>query len=155
MLSTKLRFYARWDNSSKCIFEKVKKVREMLNDYPEANIILGGEKQIGDHRIARALLNTLIEFNQMPPVKTYFNACNFPNELMLIHGAMAKLFRMLAITDIRNFYPVQTGDVSINPDKSQQWLTLAQMYEQEYKMMAEKLKRAMNISRGYSQWWSW
>lgn len=149
------RFYARWDNNSKCVFEKIKKVREMLNDYPEANILLAGEQQIGDHRIARAIMLTLREFNEMPPVRTMYSACNIPNEMLLLNGAIAKLLRTLAVTDVRNLYPIQTGDVSINPDKSQQWLQLSNMYDQEYKILAERIKRSLNVSRAYGQWWSW
>lgn len=154
-MKTKIKFNIKWDNPSTCIFEKVKKVRELLNDYAEVNIILNHQKQVADKRIARAIQLTLQEFNEMPPIRTHFSACNIPNEMMLLNGAIAKILRSLTITDIRNFYPVQTGDVTINPDKSQQWYNLATAYEQDYRIMAEKIKKSINVSRGFGQWWSW
>jgi hypothetical protein len=129
-------------------------IRDRLNDYPDVNLLLN-DKQFGDRRVLNALLYILEDFNTFPPMRTYYTLLDFPRPQILYTGAIAELLRSLAITDVRNFYPFQAGDIQLNPSKANEYLQLSEQYRQMYIAERERFKRMLAVEEGYGGVWRW
>lgn len=137
-----------------CKLNIINRVRRILNDFADKNAYFKAE-QISDDFLMDALDLVVEDFNQTPPIKTNYTPCNFPQTDILLNGILARVFESLALTDARNSYPMQLGEIAVQSDKTDRYLQLANIYEAKYKQITAKWKAFLNIQNGYGGWWSW
>lgn len=149
-----LKQESEYDKEYLCKLKVIQRVRRLLNDYAHANRLHRTE-QISDSYLMETTDYVITIFNETLPVITRFTVCNFPQTEVLVNGILAETFKTLMMTDARNAYFVQAGEVQVQDDKTQVYAQLAQMFEQTFKQLTVKLKTYLNIQQGYGSWWSW
>lgn len=128
-----------------CVKEEVVEIRKALGRFSEIHL--------SDKAIEDALVLALMRFNETPPIVTSFTPCQMKRWSRCWRaGALAELFLALAGVEARNFTrPASQAGAS----KIEEYMNLHARYEQEFRTLAESIKRHLNLSSGFSWGWGW
>lgn len=123
-------------------------VRTFISDLPECNHLLDGE-EFSDPRIQQAIALTVDLFNIMTPISSY-GVENFPSKTLLLYGTLGKLFSGAAALLARNTMTYSDGGLQIPvEERSQLYMSLAEMYNNEFLSSAKAFKIQRNIDDGW------
>ena len=125
-------------------------VQIFLNDYPEANRLLG-TKLFDNKRIQRGIQFVVDEWNEIPPIlSTKYTASNFPYKSTLLYGVCAWLFLGESTSQERNHLAYQSGGIAIDDsNKSNPYLSFYNIFKAEFTRLAESQKISENIKSGF------
>lgn len=125
-------------------------VREYLQDYPEANLLLDKE-EFKDTYIELCMDLAVSEYNSLSP-STGFNIGNFPSKSILMLGTCWQMFLGRAALAARNHLTYTDGGLSIPvEEKYEIYKNLADTYKTMFTESASKLKISQNIESGWGQ----
>ena len=126
------------------------KIRKLIKDESDLNILLEHTLQSGDPLIESAIEMAVSDFNALPPIGTNYSAANIPSISILFHGVLYYLMNSEAQRQLRNqvTYTAQGLSAPLD-DKFQQYLHLAQFYKQLFESHASRLKQAINMSNAW------
>lgn len=129
--------------------QAVAMVRLYMRDYPELNRLIDGEES-SPRMIAWAILDTLDDFNSMPPLIGAYTITNFPSKSLLRIGTVAHLMESISILATRNFISFSDGGTSVSfTARLPHLMNLMQMFRNQWEQKVLKLKVALNISQGF------
>lgn len=143
-----------YEKEYECKVKLTQRVRRVMNDYAQSNR-LHLKEQVSDAFLLETADYVLTIFNETLPLRTNFTFCNFPQQEILVNGMLAEVFKSLMLTDARNGYMMQAGEVQIQDDRTQIYAQMAQMFEQTFRQLTMKLKAYLNVQQAYGVWWSW
>lgn len=124
-------------------------VREYLQDYPEANVLLDSE-EFSDTYINLCMKLAVSEFNNMAPVTT-FDMGNFPYLSLLMSGTCWQMFQGRAALKARNDLQYSDGGLTVPvEEKYQLYTNIAQNFRDIFVSSAQKLKIQLNMESGWS-----
>jgi len=128
------------------------KLRELIKDKPELNILLENQEQSGDPLIQSAMSMAVSDFNSMPPIIRNYTVEDFPNEAILFYGTLHYIANGEAERQLRNQvqYNAQGLNAGID-DKFGQYSQLAQYYGQLFNNKASQFKKMKNIDAAWGQ----
>lgn len=125
------------------------KVRTLVKDKPEMNILLENELQSGDQLIDTAMEMAVSDFNSQVPVTSY-KTDNFPNESILLYGTLHYLAAGEAERQIRNQVNYSAQGMSTNlDDKFAQYRQLSQHYYQMFMQKVQHYKKFINMESAW------
>lgn len=146
----------------------VKKLRRVLRDFPDLNVLLGGQEETDDMVLAEHLADALADFIAAPPFMEAFqpNFWSFfdhntgePLENPKMTAILHQIVRRAAITVLqsvgtqmqRNELQYQSGNstVAIN-DKWKGFQTTIGQYQSEYEDRRNGIKYQMNLEQVYT-----
>lgn len=128
-----------------CVKSEVAEVRKVLGRFAKIHL--------SDQAIENALILALVRFNETPPIATSFSPCQMKRWSQCWRaGALSELFLALAGVEARNFTrpASQTG-----ASKFDDYMKQHAKFEQEFRTLAESIKRQLNITSGFSWGWGW
>ncbi len=150
--------------------EYTAELRNTIMDHPELNHILldrddGENKDFTDEELERALKQALSKINAFPP-RTNYNFASFPSQWyfsVLLDQSIVRLLLMKGILRTRNEMPYQdSGGITVDMrGKGQQYLSIAQTFNEMSQQDLATFKRAVSISQAWggvhspygAQWW--
>lgn len=127
----------------------VMEIRERLMDFVDENILIEGE-QVNDSAILKALTRALRDYNDCPPIKTKFTMETHPYIDTIILKTLSLIFDTLAIAEFRNQLNYAASGVQLGiRDKGNIYKTLADSYNQEYRIRRDQEKGKINMEACY------
>jgi len=125
------------------------KVRQIVKDKKELNILLENDFQSPDPLIDTAMDLAVSDFNAQVPLTNY-NRDNFPNEAVLLYGTLHYLAAGEAERQLRNQVNYNAQGMSTNlDDKFPQYQKLASYYYQMFMQKAQQLKKFINMESAW------
>jgi len=132
------------------------RVRSYLRDFPQKNIILSYAQESSDADIVDAIQRTIDMFNMTPPYTSVFTVETFPNDSLLVIGAVIEVLKSAQIGYARNRLPFSDAGISVNFDEQTAlYNQLIQTLEPGYEAMKSNFKAALNLESAYgilSRW---
>lgn len=124
----------------------VKLIRAKLRDYPELNRLVSG-RETSDREIAFAIMETIDDFNNTPPLIECFSLDNFPSPSLLIRGSLINILESVALLQTRNQMTYSDGQgVQVGTsDKAPMLMSWINLFSQQYESKKVRLKQALNL----------
>ena len=120
-------------------------IRAKMRDYPELNRLIDGV-ETSDRMIAMAIMETIDDFNNTPPLIESYSLSNFPSVSLLIRGSIINILESVGLLQTRNQLTYRDGDIPIGvSDKTPllfNWITL---FTNRYEQQKIRLKKALNL----------
>jgi hypothetical protein len=126
----------------------LQEVRDYLRDFPELNRLLKSE-ETSDRQLAWHVIEALDDFNNSPPPIGRLDISSIPRSI-LIKGVMAEALTSAAVLNLRNSLRYTDGQISVDLDKHQAMLAMAQMFRQQFDTKMGEWKRSQNLMRALS-----
>lgn len=121
-------------------------VRAKMRDYPELNRLTAG-RETSDREIAMALLMTVDDYNNTPPLLDVIGLVAYPSKDLLVQGTIIQILTSVGILRTRNQISYTDGQggmqVSENAREYQGWLN---MLTSTYEQKKFRLKQAINLN---------
>jgi len=127
----------------------LEEVRAYLRDYPELNRLLDAE-ETSDRQLRWYIIEVLDDFSATPPPLGTLRLENLPRSIIL-KGVAAEALTSAAVLNLRNALSYTDGGFSVDLDKHQAMLALANIFRQEYETKKTRWKIAQNIQRALGQ----
>jgi hypothetical protein len=121
-------------------------VRTHIRDHPELNRLIAGNES-SDRQIAMAILQTIDDFNNTPPLIDAVKLNDFPNIDLLIRGSLVRLLTSVAMLQTRNQLNYSDGKgvyVGVS-DKSPMLMRWISLLDAGYQRDKKQLKLALNL----------
>jgi len=124
-------------------------IRLLLQDFKEVNVLLSGE-ELSDLLIKMNLAITVDEFNKFPPKETAYGTDFHPIPSVIIRGTILNLLQMSGILMSRNDLSYNAGDISLNLNKSKEYIMWCKMFYKRYDEEVRAIKQYINMASAYS-----
>lgn len=124
-------------------------IRRFLRDYPHKNILLD-DVEFDQEDINAAMRLVVSKWNATTP-QTHLDVGSFPNEYVLLIGAVAYLMSSESFHQVRNQATYQDGDVAPIGvhDKVAQYQQIGQVMRQEFEELVRGMKTQNNMEAMY------
>ena len=123
----------------------LEEVRAYLRDYPELNRLLDAE-ETSDRQLRWYIIKILDDFSASPPPIGVLGLGSIPRSIVL-KGVAAEALTSAAVLNLRNSMSYTDGGFSVDLDKHQAMLALANIFRQEYETKKTRWKLAENLQR--------
>jgi len=122
----------------------------MMDRTADENFLLDSV-EFTDTEISDALVLVVDKYNTMLPHVDYYTADTFPYRTEALAGVAGMLMKMKALNMVRNNLDYNTSDGTAISDKGkkQEYLSLAQAFEQEFDTKCRSLKVSKNSNDCY------
>ncbi len=125
-------------------------VRTFIRDTVEYNKLLD-DIQFTDERIVQARQLSISMFNLMTPISNY-ELSTFPNQTLLLLGALHFLFLGEAAAAARNELTYQDGGLTVTlEERYQYYMQLAGSFKESFSSAAQAYKIQLNLESGYGE----
>lgn len=126
--------------------EFVQEVRQFIRDFPELNRLVSGE-ETSDRMIAWAVIDTLDDINNTPPLIGTWRVENFPYRHLLVRGTVITILESVGLLQTRNQLNFNDGGVNVAvSDKAPLIMNWLSMFKTTYEDKKLKWKISKNIS---------
>lgn len=123
-------------------------VREFVQDYPEANLILDKE-EFSNTYISLCISLAVSEFNSISP-RTGYSDQNFPSKSLLLQGTLWQMYSGRATLMARNHLSYSDGNLVVPvEEKWDIYSNLAASFGTQFKQGAQALKINQNLESGW------
>jgi hypothetical protein len=124
-------------------------VREYLQDYPEANLLLDAQ-EFSNTFIELCMDLATSEFNQIPPIALTVMLNNFPSKGILLYGTLWMMFQGRAALAARNNLTYSDGGLQIPvEEKYELYNQLASTFGSMFKEAVQRYKASWNMEIGW------
>jgi hypothetical protein len=126
----------------------IEKLRNELRDLPNFNEV--SPRDLSDDELEEALVDAMIDFNERPPMDTWYGPVDFPDRRWLLDQAVINAVKKLVLWHARN--QNSASDAGVQVPVHEQWkplLDIMQIMKGENDQRVALKKAQINIKRGW------
>ena len=127
----------------------VTQVRHYMRDFPELNRLIDGV-ETSDRLIAWAVIDTLDDIANTPPLLGFYSIDTFPYKHLLMRGTVISILESVGLLQTRNQLSYSDGSISVQAsDKAPMIMQWIGMFRSTYEQKKKDFKISMNLAMGF------
>lgn len=139
-------------NDEERLLRAVRSLRNMIRDKRVLNVLLLGQYETNDDEMRQAIVISLVDWNQSPPILQPVGLGSHPNKFLLLQKAAIECLTGAGMWHSREHMPSGDGGTSADDHaKASEYSGWIERLNAEYERKKSDLKTAMNIQQAYGQ----